>query len=70
VTRVEFPSGSGRWAWYTPREKTLMRRHVVRAEKGVISRAQLESELGVLHELKVVFGVDLVADAVVDDGSV
>jgi hypothetical protein len=65
--RFEFPPGSGRAAYYSPEEVDFLRpfweeglRH---PSLGPV-RLELERELMFLHELKVVFGVDLVADRV------
>ncbi len=55
----EFPPGSGRVADYDVEESEMMRRLVRRREQG--DRAAL-NEIRVLHELKVVFGVNIVRD--------
>lgn len=56
MKRVEFPSGSGRLATYTPEEIAVMKSVLAAAEAAHAPRA---SQLAVLHEAKLMFGISL-----------
>jgi hypothetical protein len=65
--RFEFPPGSGRAAYYSPEEVDFLRplwEEGLRHPRLGPVRHERERELMFLHELKVVFGIDLVADQV------
>ena len=60
---VELPPGSGRVALYDEGERRMMRDIVAAAETAGDARL---SQLEVLHDLKIEFGLNLVTDQVCD----
>jgi len=62
MTEIEWPKGSGRKATYSKAEMEFMHEFGAQAERGEITDAVLRLQIGHLHDLKIEFGVDLVAD--------
>jgi hypothetical protein len=67
VTRVEWPEGSGRFADYTDAEVEFMHGFRRQRDAGEITHEEMINQINAFHDLKVEFGVDIVAiDAVPD----
>ena len=59
---IEWPPSSGRQADYSTAELALVRKLREQYDAGAISRAELETQVGVLHDLKVECDASVVED--------
>lgn len=64
MKRVEFPAGSGRVAFYSVEEAKAMSAIVAAAEQAGDARV---SQVQILHDLKIEFGVSLVHEVELGD---
>jgi hypothetical protein len=60
--RIEWPPGSGAVADYAPHEERLLRDLIASGQTGEIPIAELEAQVGLLHDAKALLGARVLPD--------